>query len=173
MRTRRSARRAARGVRLGWRRFRRRGRCGSHPPRYPKRNLPHVGGRQGATERGVPHPAAVAAATLLGIPAEHKTVPWFWSDQADLELQIAGLSGGHDRVVLRGDPDSEKFSVLYYRGGTLIAADCINNPLDFMAVWDALHKGQPVPADAASDTSFTLKKLATGAPALSEKVTTP
>ena len=117
--------------------------------------------------------AKVAAATLLGIDAEHKTVPWFWSDQADLKLQIAGLSGGHDEVVLRGDPDSEKFSVLYYRAGTLIAADCINSPLDFMAVRNALHKGQSVPASQGSDTSIPLKKLCVGVPARSEKVTTP
>jgi 3-phenylpropionate/trans-cinnamate dioxygenase ferredoxin reductase subunit len=103
--------------------------------------------------------AKVAAATLLGLPAEHRTVPWFWSDQADLKLQIAGLSGGHDRVVLRGDPDSEKFSVLYYRDGRLIAADCINSPLDFMAVKNALHKGLSVSADVAVDTTIPLKKL--------------
>ncbi|MEC5151772.1 FAD-dependent oxidoreductase [Cryobacterium sp. GrIS_2_6] len=103
--------------------------------------------------------AKVAAATLLGLPAEHRTVPWFWSDQADLKLQIAGLSGGHDRVVLRGEPDSEKFSVLYYRDGRLIAADCINSPLDFMAVKNALHRGLSVPADVATDTTVPLKKL--------------
>ena len=108
--------------------------------------------------------AKVAAATLLGLPAEHRTVPWFWSDQADLKLQIAGLSVGHDRVVLRGDPDSEKFSVLYYRGDRLIAADCINSPLDFMAVKNALHKGLSIPADVATDTAVPLKKLFAAVP---------
>lgn len=119
--------------------------------------------------------AKVAAATLLGIEAEHKTVPWFWSDQADLKLQIAGLSGGHDQVVLRGNPDTEKFSVLYYRGGRIIAADCINSPLDFMTVKNALHKGQSIPADVAGDTSVPLKKLVVDAPApvVTQKVKTP
>lgn len=105
--------------------------------------------------------AKVAAATLLGQAAEHRTVPWFWSDQADLKLQIAGLSGGHDQVVLRGDPDSEKFSLLYYRDGNLIAADCVNSPLDFMAVRNALHKGQSIPAAPAVDTAIPLKKSVT------------
>ncbi|TDW31596.1 NAD(P)/FAD-dependent oxidoreductase [Cryobacterium psychrophilum] len=108
--------------------------------------------------------AKIAAATLLGLPAEYSTVPWFWSDQADLKLQIAGLSGGHDRIVLRGDPDSEKFSVLYYRGGQIIAADCVNRPLDFIAVRSALHKGQQIDPDAAVDETMPLKKLVTDAP---------
>ena len=103
--------------------------------------------------------AKVAAATLLGRPAEYSTVPWFWSDQADLKLQIAGLSGGHDQIVLRGDPDSEKFSVLYYRAGQLIAADCVNRPLDFIAVRAMLHSGQHLPSDRAADLSLPLKKL--------------
>ncbi len=113
--------------------------------------------------------AKVAAATLLGMDAEYKTVPWFWSDQADLKLQIAGLSGGHDQVVLRGDPDTEKFSVLYYRGGDIIAADCVNSPLDFIAVRNALHTGLAIPAAVATDTSIPLKKLVSAAPALPRK----
>ncbi|MDJ0339871.1 FAD-dependent oxidoreductase [Cryobacterium sp. PH31-O1] len=108
--------------------------------------------------------AKVAAATLLGLPAEYSTVPWFWSDQADLKLQIAGLSGGHDQIVLRGDPETEKFSVLYYRAGQLIAADCVNRPLDFIAVRAMLHSGQHLPADRAVDLSLPLKKLALPAP---------
>jgi 3-phenylpropionate/trans-cinnamate dioxygenase ferredoxin reductase subunit len=103
--------------------------------------------------------AKVAAATLLGQPAVHTTVPWFWSDQADLKLQIAGLSGGYDQIVLRGDPDSEKFSVLYYRDGNILAADCINSPLDFITVKAALHSGQAIPPELGADTSQTLKKL--------------
>ncbi|MBB5640572.1 NAD(P)/FAD-dependent oxidoreductase [Cryobacterium roopkundense] len=119
---------------------------------------------QNAIEQG-----KVAAATLLGLPAEYSTVPWFWSDQADLKLQIAGLSGGHDQIVLRGEPDSEKFSVLYYRAGQLIAADCINKPLDFIAVRGALNHGQNVPADLAGDVTIPLKKLVSAAPALAGK----
>ncbi|MFM9920022.1 NAD(P)/FAD-dependent oxidoreductase [Lacisediminihabitans sp. H27-G8] len=113
--------------------------------------------------------AKVAAATLLGLDAEHRTVPWFWSDQADLKLQIAGLSTGHDQVVLRGDPDSEKFSVLYYRDGEIIAADCINCPLDFITVRQALHTGQAIPAGLVTDTSVSLKKLLAAEPALERK----
>jgi 3-phenylpropionate/trans-cinnamate dioxygenase ferredoxin reductase subunit len=85
-------------------------------------------------------------------------VPWFWSDQADLKLQIAGLSTGYDEVVVRGEPDSEKFGVLYYRGGRLIAADMVNRPAEFMAVRHALMKGQTIPPDAAADVDVPLKQ---------------
>jgi len=103
--------------------------------------------------------AKVAAATLLGVSANYSTVPWFWSDQADLKLQIAGLSDAHDEIIVRGEPDSEKFSVLYYRAGQLIAADCVNRPLDFIAVRSMLHSGQHLPREVASDVSVPLKKL--------------
>lgn len=102
--------------------------------------------------------AKVAAATLLGHDATYRSVPWFWSDQADIKLQIAGLSTGYDQTVVRGDQDAEKFTVLYYRRGLLIAADCINNPAEFLALRQALTKGLTIPADAARDTTVPLKK---------------
>jgi len=71
------------------------------------------------------HPR-VAAATLAGVPAPYDAVPWFWSDQGTLKLQIAGLSAGYDQAVLRGDRYQERFSVLYYASDKLIAVDAIN-----------------------------------------------
>ncbi|MFM6981052.1 MAG: NAD(P)/FAD-dependent oxidoreductase, partial [Micrococcales bacterium] len=75
--------------------------------------------------------AKVAAKTLMGNREPYHALPWFWSDQADLKLQIAGLSTGYDQTVVRGNPDEESFSVLYYKNGRLLAADCINQPSDF------------------------------------------
>ncbi|MCG2622593.1 FAD-dependent oxidoreductase [Arthrobacter sp. I2-34] len=95
--------------------------------------------------------AKVAAASLLDGPRPERAVPWFWSNQADIRLQIAGLSAGFDDYVIRGEPGSEQFTVLYYRGGRLIAADAVNSPHDFMAVKRALGKGATIdPADAAN-----------------------
>lgn len=105
--------------------------------------------------------AKIAAATLLGEEAEYRTVPWFWSDQADLKLQIAGLSTGYDRVVVRGNPDAERFAVLYYRQGRLIAADCVNQPAEFLQIKQALTKGLTISPDAAADTSVPLKQSVT------------
>jgi 3-phenylpropionate/trans-cinnamate dioxygenase ferredoxin reductase subunit len=103
--------------------------------------------------------ATIAAATLLGKPSQTRTVPWFWSHQGDLRLQIAGLAAGYDDVVVRGEPDSERFSVLYYRAGELIAGDAVNNPVDYMVVRKALAQGATIPGDKAADTATPLKAL--------------
>ena len=105
--------------------------------------------------------AKVAAYSLTGRREEYAGIPWFWSNQADLKLQIAGLCNGYDQTVLRRDEDRGKFSVLYYRQGQVIAADCVNAPLDFMAVKNALAKGQNIPADAAADPATQLKTITT------------
>ncbi len=103
--------------------------------------------------------AAVAAATLLGRLEERKAVPWFWSDQGDLKLQIAGLSADYDNYVVRGEPDSERFSVLYYQGSRLLAVDAVNNPVDYMVVRKALSRGATIPADKAAVSTTPLKGL--------------
>jgi len=71
--------------------------------------------------------AKVAAASILQTPAVYDPVPWFWSDQYDLKLQIAGLNDGHERSAVIGDPQSARFSVEYQCDGRLIAVDAIND----------------------------------------------
>ena len=102
-----------------------------------------------------------AAKTLMGGTEPYAAVPWFWSDQADLKLQMAGLSTGYDQEVVRGNPAEDKFSVLYYKNGRIIAVDSVNDVLDYMAVRRALGAGQNIPADAAADSSVALKTLVT------------
>ena len=101
----------------------------------------------------------IAAASLLGESEAYRAVPWFWSDQADLKLQIAGLSTGYDQTVVRGNPDDEKFSVLYFKAGRLIAIDSVNDVLSYMAVRRALGDGQSIDPATAADTSVKLKTL--------------
>lgn len=108
---------------------------------------------------GAVHQASVAAATLVDAPVETRSVPWFWSNQGQLRLQIAGLSTGFDSFVVRGSMDEEKFSVLYYRDGELLAVDAVNNPVDYMVVRKALTQGVSIPADLAADSSIPLKTL--------------
>jgi len=103
--------------------------------------------------------AKVAAYSVVGKREDYAGIPWFWSNQGDLKLQIAGLSLGYDTTVVRRDEEQGKFSVLYYRDGRIIAADCINHPLDFMAVRNALAKGQEIPAAEAADATVPLKSL--------------
>ena len=103
--------------------------------------------------------AKVAAATLVGRPASYGAVPWFWSDQDSLKLQIAGLSYGYDESVLRGDPATERFSVLYYRQGRFIAIDSVNRAPDFVAARQALKNGSEIPPDLAADPAVPLKQI--------------
>jgi 3-phenylpropionate/trans-cinnamate dioxygenase ferredoxin reductase component len=103
--------------------------------------------------------AKVAAATVAGVPATYQGVPWFWSDQDTLKLQVAGLADGHDHYVVRGTPDDEAFAVLYYQNDRLIAAECVNRPADFLAVRAALNSGRTIDPVDAADLSTPLKRL--------------
>jgi 3-phenylpropionate/trans-cinnamate dioxygenase ferredoxin reductase subunit len=103
--------------------------------------------------------AKVAAAALMGADDVYDAVPWFWSDQGDVKLQIAGISAGFDEVVVRGDATSRKFSVLYYRGSRLIAADSVNSPGDYLAVRRALTSRATMDPVAVADPTITLKSL--------------
>jgi 3-phenylpropionate/trans-cinnamate dioxygenase ferredoxin reductase subunit len=109
--------------------------------------------------------AGVAAASLLG-RLEHgpKAVPWFWSFQGDVKLQIAGLNTGYDEYVLRGEPDSERFSVLYYRQNKLLGIDAVNCPADYMVVRRALSQGATIAPERAGEASTPLKMLVVAGP---------
>ena len=103
--------------------------------------------------------AKLAAYAITGRREEYTGVPWFWSNQGDMKLQIAGLSTHHHSTVVRRDSDRGRFSVLYYRGDRLVAADCINTPLDFIAVKAALTAGAHIPPGAAADPGIALKTV--------------
>lgn len=103
--------------------------------------------------------ATVAAHTLMGKPEPYNAVPRFWSDQADLKLQMAGLFHTYDQMVLRGNLENEQFSALYYRNGILIAIHSVNDPSSHMAGRRALSAGDNIPAERASDLSTPLKLL--------------
>jgi 3-phenylpropionate/trans-cinnamate dioxygenase ferredoxin reductase component len=75
----------------------------------------------------------VAALNMLDRPMAYGRVPWFWSDQYDNKLLIAGLSSGHDQQLTRGDPATRSFSVCYLKGGELLAVEAINHSKDYMA----------------------------------------
>lgn len=132
------------------------GDCANLPSPYPvDPGLPRV--RLESVNNALEQ-ANNAAQTLLGRPTPYRSVPWFWSDQADLKLQIAGLSSGHDQVVVRGSLDSDRVSFLYFADGRLIAADCVNSPADFAAVRRALGGEVRITPERAADTA---EKLAT------------
>lgn len=75
--------------------------------------------------------AVTAARHIMGDNRPFDALPWFWSNQYDLKLQTVGLSVGYDRTVLRGDPSTRSFSVIYLKSGQVIALDCVNAAKDF------------------------------------------
>ena len=105
----------------------------------------------------------LAAAAILGKPRPNEDCPWFWSDQYDLKLQIAGLSAGYDQIVVRGSPEDRKFAAFYLKNGTLIAVDAINSPPEFLASKKLIMSGAKLSADILADTSISMKEIATNA----------
>lgn len=103
--------------------------------------------------------ARAAASWLCGKPRPNRSVPWFWSDQYDLKLQMAGLSTGHDRCVLRGDPQTRSFCAFYLLGSRLLAVDAVNRPGEFMAARRALAGPVTIDFERLADESVALKEL--------------
>mgnify|MGYP001825067069 FL=1 len=103
--------------------------------------------------------AKTAAANICGDEMTYAQVPWFWSDQYDLKLQIAGLSQGYDQVVMRGDPASNAFACLYLRGGALIAIDAVNSPKDFVQSKALIAAHAVIDPAVLADTTIELKNM--------------
>lgn len=102
----------------------------------------------------------IAAASLCGIRKNYNSLPWFWSDQYDLKLQIAGLSQGYDQVFIRGDiAQSRSFAAFYFKQGKLIAADCVNRPQEFMLSKKLISLGGEISPDKLIDESLPVKSL--------------
>jgi 3-phenylpropionate/trans-cinnamate dioxygenase ferredoxin reductase subunit len=100
-----------------------------------------------------------AAAALLGKPRPFTAAPWFWSDQYDVRLQMAGLSAGHDKIVVRGDRAAQRFSVFYFQGERLSAVDAVNRAPDHGAARRLLDRGRSLSFAQAADESFALMSL--------------
>jgi len=101
--------------------------------------------------------AKTAAANICGQDVAYSQVPWFWSDQYDLKLQIAGLSEGYDDVVIRGNPSTRSFSCLYLKSGHLIAVDAINAPRDFVQSKQLIADQVEVATEKLADTEIVLR----------------
>jgi 3-phenylpropionate/trans-cinnamate dioxygenase ferredoxin reductase subunit len=135
------------------------GDCCSHPSKVYERRI-SLASVPNAVEQ-----ARVAAATLCGKRQPYNSVPWFWSDQYDVQLKIVGLSQGYDRVVLRGHPDTGSFAAFYLKGDFVISADTINRPAEFMLAKRLVAGRIPVNADELADESIAPKNLLGRVPA--------
>ncbi len=100
-----------------------------------------------------------AALAMVGRPKTYSEVPWFWSDQYDLKLQIAGLARPTDTLVQRGDPASRKFAVFHLRDGKVAAVEAVNAAPEYMIGKRLVAEGKPVDAARLADLSIPMKTL--------------
>lgn len=101
-----------------------------------------------------------AALAMLGRPKRYAEVPWFWSEQYDLKLQIAGLGRPGDRHVLRGDPASRKFAVFHLRDGKIAAVEAVNAAPEYLVGRKFIAEGRAVDAEKLADLSIPMKNMA-------------
>ncbi|HEX8641872.1 MAG TPA: FAD-dependent oxidoreductase [Allosphingosinicella sp.] len=106
--------------------------------------------------------ATTAAKAIVGRPEPYAALPWFWSNQYDLRLQTAGLWHGFDGLVVRGEPASRCFTVLYLRSGRLIAADCVNSVRDYAQARKIIAEGRKVDTSRLGDVNSALKDMIMG-----------
>jgi 3-phenylpropionate/trans-cinnamate dioxygenase ferredoxin reductase subunit len=131
------------------------GDCALHANRFAGEAPVRLESVQNANDQ-----ATTAAKTILGIDAAYDAVPWFWSNQYDLRLQTVGISAGHDAAVLRGDPATRSFSLIYLRQGRVIALDCVNLVRDYAQGRALVLARAEIDPARLADTSVALKELA-------------
>ena len=120
---------------------------------------PRFGGslRLESVQNATDHARCVAA-RLTGDDKVYDGQPWFWSDQADDKLQIAGLTTGYDRVVVRGEPSQKAFSAFCYKAGRLVGIESVNRAGDHMFGRRLLPMDRSIEPEQAADPGFDLKR---------------
>lgn len=103
--------------------------------------------------------AKAAAANMAGTQTVYDALPWFWSDQYDVKLQTVGLCEGHDRMIVRGAPESKKFAVWYLKDAKVLAVDAINDPASFAVAKRLIMANATVNSDLLADAQTDLKTL--------------
>ncbi len=127
------------------------GDCTAHPNAIYDRQL-RLESVHNALEQ-----AKTAARNICGKETHYSQVPWFWSDQYDLKLQIAGLSEGYDEIVIRGNPADRSFACLYLKNGQLIATDAVNAARDFIQSKDLIASHAKIDPAKLGDVALPLK----------------
>ena len=134
------------------------GDCAAHVNGFASGARIRLESVQNANDQGT-----IAAKAITGQPVAYSAIPWFWSNQYDLRLQTVGLSQGFDEAVVRGDPATRSFSVIYLREGRVIALDCVNATKDYVQGRALVTSGAVLPVEKLADASTPLKSLAAAA----------
>jgi 3-phenylpropionate/trans-cinnamate dioxygenase ferredoxin reductase subunit len=133
------------------------GDCAAHANVHANGRTLRVESIQNANDQAMIVAKSIAGS--LGEGDRYDSVPWFWSNQYDLRHQTVGLSLDHDDVVVRGTPESRSFSIVYLRGGRVIALDCINQTKDYVQGKALITKGALVDREKLARPDVTLKEL--------------
>jgi 3-phenylpropionate/trans-cinnamate dioxygenase ferredoxin reductase subunit len=131
------------------------GDCAAYPQPFAGGARSRLESVQNAVDQG-----RCVADRLTGNAHPYRAVPWFWSDQGPLKLQIAGISAPHDLCVVRGDASSGAFSVFCFRDGKLAGVESVNKPADHMVTRRLLSSAAALTPGEAADTGLDLKALA-------------
>ena len=129
------------------------GDCSNHLNNIFKQRL-RLESVQNAVEQ-----AKSIAASIAGSHKPYQEIPWFWSDQYNIKLQIAGISQDHDSRVIRGFPEEEKFAVFYLKEKRLIAVDAINSPKEFMVGKKLIEMQTKIPVELITNIHVDLKDI--------------
>ena len=130
------------------------GDCAAHASKFADGAVVRLESVQNANDM-----ATCAAKAICGDKQPYEATPWFWSNQYDLKLQTVGLSIGHDDTVLRGDPDTRSFSVVYLKEGRVIALDCVNMIKDYVQGRKLVEAGAEIDPGLLADTEVKLKEM--------------
>jgi 3-phenylpropionate/trans-cinnamate dioxygenase ferredoxin reductase subunit len=130
------------------------GDCAAHANQFAEGAVIRLESVQNANDQ-----ATVVAKVITGQDASYGATPWFWSNQYDLRLQTVGLSTGHDATVLRGDPATRSFSVVYLKQGQVIALDCVNCAKDYAQGRKLVEQRVVADPAALADPAIPLKEL--------------
>jgi 3-phenylpropionate/trans-cinnamate dioxygenase ferredoxin reductase subunit len=103
--------------------------------------------------------AKIAAATILGQEPPAEELPWFWSDQYDLKLTIAGLFEGYDHIIRRGSPAEGAFAIFYYKGDRMLAVDAVNRPAEYLGAKQVMQRGRTIAPALLQDMSKSMKDI--------------
>lgn len=130
------------------------GDCAAHANDFAGGTVMRVESVQNANDM-----ASAVAKTIAGEATEYKAVPWFWSNQYDLRLQTVGLSVNHDAHVVRGDPATRSFSVIYLKQGKVIALDCVNMVKDYVQGKALVVGDTSIDPELLADATRPLKEI--------------
>jgi 3-phenylpropionate/trans-cinnamate dioxygenase ferredoxin reductase subunit len=130
------------------------GDCASHPNPFCDGQRIRLESVQNANDQAI----TAAKSIVNNNPIPYAATPWFWSNQYDLRLQTVGLSAGYDDLVVRGDPASRSFSVIYFRKGQVSALDCVNATKDYVQGRKLVEARAAVDKAKLANAAVTLKE---------------